>query len=127
MYIFLGGGRANFLLGGFPRKNFPWGGKFLGDELVRGNYALWDFARILIRDSFYMSSFLFSVSVLGVELLRVIVQDKFSLGLNCVGDIFCGEGYFSMGVQQDFLALFQNDQKLNKKKTNFSSENKEQH
>ena len=46
-----------------------------------------EFARILIQNYFCMSCFIFSVSILRVEGVRVIVWGKFSPGLNCLGDI----------------------------------------
>ena len=75
----------------------PWGGKFPGSELVRGNYTLREFARILNQNSFYMSCFLFSVSILHAEWLRAIVQGKFSQELNCLDNIFARRG-FPLGV-----------------------------
>jgi len=38
-------------------------------------------------------------------MLRVIVQGKFSPGLNCLEDIFVGRRDFSVEVHPDFLAL----------------------
>jgi len=46
-YIFGWEVGKNFLLGVFPRGIFPCGGKFPVSELVRGNYTLGEFARIL--------------------------------------------------------------------------------
>ena len=43
----------------------------------------------------YMSFFLFTNSILRVEMLRVIVRGKFSPGLNCPGDIFVERGIFT--------------------------------
>ena len=68
---------GDFLLGFFLRRSFPWGGKFPGIELVRGNYTPREFVRILTQNSFYMSYFHLSVSILGTEWLRVIVRVKF--------------------------------------------------
>ena len=53
-----------------------------------------------------MSYFLFTNSILGVEILRVIVQGKFSPGLNCTEDISVG-GDFSVEVESGILALFE--------------------
>ena len=86
----------NFLMRVFIRENFPWVGKFPGCELVRGNYALGELAKIPKQNSFFdISCFLFSVSILLIELLRVIVLNKFSMGLNYSEDIFVLEGISS--------------------------------
>ena len=73
-----------------------------------------EFARILIQNSFYRSCFLFSVSILREERLKVTVRGKFSLGLNYPGDtsmvrgFFCGDGViFSENI-------LKNDQKYSK-------------
>ena len=58
----LGWGGTNFLLGGFPRVNFPWGRNFPGSEIFRGNYALGEFARILIQSFFYVLLSLFRLN-----------------------------------------------------------------
>ena len=63
-----------------------------------------EFARIPIRNSFYLSHFLFIDSILRVEMLKVIVQGKLSLGLNCLKDHSTGKGDFSVEVEPDFLA-----------------------
>jgi hypothetical protein len=63
------------------------GRKFSGSELVRENYILGKFARIPKQNSFKMSCFLFSISILRVELLRLIFRGKFSPVLNCLEDI----------------------------------------
>ena len=73
----------NFLLGDPPRGEFS-----MRWEVFRGNFKLGQFARILIRNSFYMSCFLFTDLVLHVEMLRIIVRRKFSPGLNSLEDIF---------------------------------------
>ena len=62
-------------------------------ELVRGYLILEEFARILIQKSSYISCFLFSVSILRVELLRIIVWGKFSPGLNCLEDVSAETGF----------------------------------
>ena len=92
MHTCSGGGRTYFLLG-----VFPWGGKFPGSELVRGNYRLQEFARIHIQYSVYISSFLFSVSILRTEWLRVIVRGKFSPGLGRLEEISIVRGFLRGG------------------------------
>ena len=52
-----------------------------------------------------------------MDMLRVIVWGKFSPQLNCPEDISMGRSIFL----PDFLALIKNDQKLNKKRSFFSS------
>ena len=96
MHIFSGGGGGEFSAGVFPWV-IPWGGKFSGSELVRENYKLRKFARILTQNYFYMPCFLFSVSILCAEWLRVIVRGKFSLGLNCLEDISMARGFLRRG------------------------------
>ena len=81
----------------FSRGNYPWGGKFPGGELVKENYTLREFARIPVQNCFYISCFLFSVSILPVDLLSVIVLGKFSLALNCLEDIFVGRVFLRGG------------------------------
>ena len=49
-----------------------------------------EFSRIPIQNYFYVSCFLFPISIPRVELLRVIVLGKFSPGLNCIEDISMG-------------------------------------
>jgi len=81
----------------FSWWSFPWSGTFPGGELVRGNYALGDFAIVFIRNSFYISYFLFAASILHMELLRVIVVGKFSPGLNCLEEISVGRVFLPGG------------------------------
>jgi hypothetical protein len=97
MYTFSYGG-TNFKLGFFPQRNFPLGGKFPGGEIARGNYTLGEFARIPKQNSFYMSCFLFFVSISRVELLRVIVRGKFSPRLNCPENISVERGFLHGGA-----------------------------
>jgi len=52
-----------------------------------------EFARILIQNSFYRSCFLFSVSILRQEWLKVTVRGKFSLGLNYLEDTSMVRGF----------------------------------
>jgi len=58
-----------------------------------------------------------------MEMLRIIVQSKFSLGFNRLEDVFVGRGNFCVEVKPDFLVLFKNQQK---KKQLFSTETKKQ-
>ena len=88
---------TNFLLEIFPRANFLWGGMFPGSELFRGTYTQREFDRILIQNYFYMSCFLFSVSILRAKWLRVIVWGKFSPGLNFLEDISMERGFLRGG------------------------------
>ena len=48
-----------------------------GSKLFRGNYTLREFARILMQNSFYVSCFLFSVSILRTKCLRIIFRVNF--------------------------------------------------
>ena len=98
----------------------------LGGELIRGNYTQGGFARIPIQNSFYMSCFLFSVSILYVELLRVIAQGKFSPGLTFLEDVPVGR-VFLCGDKPDFLGLFKKRSEIKYKRQVFSAESKEQH
>jgi hypothetical protein len=110
------GGGEEFSAGReFPPENFPQGGKFPGGELVRWNYTLGEFARIpilfiilffqiLLRILFICLAFSFSVSILRVELLRVIVWCKFSPRLNYLDDISMGRGISPW--RWDFLVIF---------------------
>ena len=126
MHTFSGGG-TNFLLGIFPRGNFPWGGKFPGSELVRRNHTLRKFSRILVQKSFYVSCFLFFVSILRAEWIRVIFRGTFSPRLICLYDISMVRGFLhGDGVRFPWHYL-KNDQKLNEKKQVFSTESKERH
>ena len=80
---FLGGG-GEFSAGGiFYGDNFPWGGKFPGGELSKGN-----FTRGIGQDSyskfFYLSYFLFTDSILHVKILRGIVRGKYLPDWNCL-------------------------------------------
>jgi len=100
------GGGTNFLLGVFHGDNFPLRETFPDDELIRGIFKLGEFARNLIQ-LFFISSFLFSISILRMELLR----SKFSLVLK---EYYHGSGeYFSVEVGPDFLELFKKMIKLN--------------
>ena len=96
---------------------FPWG-KFPGSRLVRGNYTLREFARILIKNSFYMSCFLFSVLILRAEWLRVIFLGKFSPGLKCLEDIYKVKGFHRGGLVR-FLALFKKRSEIKHKEQVF--------
>ena len=70
---------------------------------------------------FHLSYFLFTDSILRVDMLRVTLRGKFSLGLNCLEDFF-------VEVEPDFPTLFlKKDQKLNINKQDFSTQSKEQH
>ena len=73
-------------------KFFYWRGSFKGSESVRGNYALGEFGKNPIQNAFYISCILISVSMLRVELLKVIVRGKFSPIFNFLEDIFVGRG-----------------------------------
>ena len=57
----------------------------------------------------FISCFLITDSILGVEMLKVIVRGKFSPGLNCSDDISMGMG-FSRQISWRYL---KNDQKSN--------------
>ena len=75
-YIFRGGGECfdwgsamgTIFHGGVPRG-----------ELFRGEFTLGEFR---MRNSFYLSYFLFANSVLRIEVLRIIFRSNFPLGLN---------------------------------------------
>ena len=82
VYFFRAGVRTNFLMGDFPH-----GRKFPRGELFRGSFTLEDFARVPIRNSFYLSYILFAKSILHLEMLMIIVRNKFSPGLNCLKDL----------------------------------------
>jgi hypothetical protein len=88
MHAFFGwGGEEEFSAGRIlHRENFQWRGKFPGGEIFRGNFTLGKFVRIPIQ-FFFMSCFFFTNSIVGMEMLRVIVQGEFSPGLNCQEDI----------------------------------------
>ena len=58
VYIF-GWEEGEFFTGGISMGNFLQRGKFPGDELIRGNYTLGEFARILIQNSFKCLAFSF--------------------------------------------------------------------
>ena len=73
------------------------GEKLPGGELVRVNYAVGKFARIPIGNYFYISCFLFSVSILRVKFFRVIVRGKFSLKMDSLVYIFVGRGFLHGG------------------------------
>ena len=100
------GGGEKFSAGGFPRGIFPCGGKFPVSELVRGNYTLQEFVKILLQNYFYMSCLLFSLSILRAERLRIIIRDDCSSGLN-----FFGEGVFPWRWGQIFWHYLKNNQK----------------
>ena len=59
-------------------------------ELVNENYKPGEFASNSYTKFFYVSSFLFCVSILCVELLRAIVRGTFSPVLNCLEEISMG-------------------------------------
>ena len=77
-----------FFAGDFSMREFS-----VGSELLRGNYILRGFARILIKIFFCISCFLFSVTILHAEWLKIIVRGKFSPGLNCLEDISKVKGF----------------------------------
>ena len=81
-----------FYWGDFARGEFSWRGNFPGGELSRRKFMLEEFAKIPLRN--FMSCFLFTNSILHVEMLRVIFQGKFSPGLNYSEDICVGRGIF---------------------------------
>jgi len=65
-----------------------------------------------------------------VEVLRVIVRGKFSVGYNFPEDISVGRGIFSRKWSEISWLNLEFDKKLkktNKKKTSFSTESKEQY
>ena len=93
------------------------GREFSRDEIFRGDSTLEDFARILIRNYFYVPCFLFVDSILRVEMLRVSVLCKFSPGLNCPEDI-SAEGWIFVELDFQELSIKRSDIKV-KKKTSF--------
>jgi len=48
-----------------------------GDELSRRNFTLAEFARIYVRNYFYLSCFLFANAILHVKMLRGIDLGNF--------------------------------------------------
>ena len=86
---FGGGGDKYFAVGFFH------GGIFQGEESFQGVNLSGEIIhcgnlREFLYNLFflYMSCFLFSVSILHAEWLKIIVRGKFSSGLNCLEDIF---------------------------------------
>ena len=83
--------------------NFPHGGIFTGRnfpgcEFFSRNFTLGEFSIIV-------SCSLFANSISRVEMLMVIVQSKFSPGLNFLENIFVGRRNFSVELEPCFLAL----------------------
>ena len=86
------------------RTNFCWGDFALGEfsmdkEFSRGwnfseEIAYWGKCQSLYTKFLYLSCFIFTDSILRMEVLRVIVQGKFSPGLNCPEKISVGRGIF---------------------------------
>jgi len=77
----------------FSSGDFSMGRQFYRGKLIRGKCALGECVRIAKQNPFYMSCFLFSVSILRMELRKVNVLHKFSPGLNCLEDISVGRGF----------------------------------
>ena len=78
MRFLVGVGKRFF--GDFPRGRIFHGEGFPMGELSGGilHFILGVFSTTHIRNSFYLSYFLFTDSVLHVEMLRVIIRCKFS-------------------------------------------------
>ena len=102
MYIF-SGWRGQIFGWWFSRRNFLWERNYLGGELEGKLYA-WRIYRNSYAKFFSNVCFLFPVSILSVETLRVIVQGKFLPGWNCIEDVSVGRG-ISPWRGLDFLAL----------------------
>jgi len=75
---------------------------FLGDKILKENFIMGGLTRIPKQNPFYFK-FLFVSPTLRVEMLRVIVRDKFLTVLNCLDD-FSGERN-NFSVELYFLAL----------------------
>ena len=98
----------------FSAGCFSRGGKILGGELVSRNFTLGEFTSILIQ-FFFMSCFPFSVSILGVELLKVIVRGKVLPGLNCREAISVGDSFLpGCGARFPGIILKRSEIKLKK-------------
>ena len=98
--LFFQVGRRGRLLGVWHWENLPRRCKFAGDELFRENFMLEEFARILIN--FFMSFFLFTDSVLHVDMLGMIVRGKILINIDFSGGYLREKGIFT----PDFMALF---------------------
>ena len=94
-------------------------GSFQGWTFQRKFYTGWicqnSYTRFL-----YISCFLFTDSILGVKMLRVIVWGKFSPGLNGTKDISLERVIFFVEVDPGILALFKQRSEIkSKNKTSF--------
>ena len=74
--LFVIGKCTTFYGGDFCCEDFPWRGKYPGDKLSRRYFTLKKFAKILIRNYFYLSYLLFADPILHVEMLRGIARGK---------------------------------------------------
>ena len=71
-------------------------------EHSKGNFTHGgEFAKIPTQIYFYLSCFLFSDSILHVEILREIDQGKHLLGWNCLEYLSVGGGIFCTRVPQN--------------------------
>ena len=74
-----------------------------------------ELARIPVKNFSYISRFLFTDSILRVEMLIVVVRGEFS-GFSCPENISVGRGIFMRRCCQISWHCLKKDEKLNKKK-----------
>ena len=122
MHAFFGrAGEGEFPTGRILQgENFTWRGKFPRYKRYRRKFYAEGICQNFYTKFLYVGWFLFTDSILCVEMLRVIVLGKFSPGLIFPEDISVGRGI------QIFRRYLKNDQKFKKKQV-FLTEIKEQH
>ena len=86
-YIFWGWRVQFWAEGIFRGKNFPLEGRFPEEELFRKDFTPWNAPEFPNKIIFISLNFLFVNSILRVEMLRVFVLGKFSLGFHCLDDL----------------------------------------
>ena len=103
-YIFRMKARVDYLFEDFSRWNFSMGMEIPGVNFS-GKFYTGEFP---MRNSFYLFSFLFAESIVGLEMLRVTVTGEFLKGLNwsTLQDFSIGRGIFSVEVNPEFSGIF---------------------
>ena len=91
----------------------------------QGNFYTGEICQNSYTKLLYMSSFLFTDTILLMVMLRLIAPGNFCQA-RIVQRIFMSQGGFFRGGATRYPGVIQNDQKLNKKVI-FSTESKEQH
>ena len=110
----------NLLLGVFfTRKICLEEGNFFGNEIFRGHFYTGGISQNPYTKFVLLALLSFCRSNFTSGDIKDNCRNKISSGLNCLEDLSVGEANFFLEVEPNFLALFKNDQKLNKRNNFF--------